>query len=362
MLLGVRVAARAQRMSAALCAQAAHRLQDGRAGAVRSNATFGHHDQSKQEKRDAFLQLGLVEDAVVMMDHHSKRSRGFGFVSFADDATADLVISLDSRPVIFGKAVEIKRAVPREQLQLDALAHTRRASLGPYMQPGYPASPYALPFGAPSPQPVYGGYPPQMPGLSQYSALEHELPAVAQSLYAMDPMSGYPPRGGMVPQEWQQWPYDSGPALTPGPHGGPARFHGRGTGSGGGTGTGAGANALAGMRPTLAPGALDAPSHQPLQMRPGPTSQPMPGPAPGGGGGMSSSAAAHQPVHWPVPVDRAGPAHADRRPQGTEGAGTSLDGDAFDNLASTLSSALPHMPATQRVSSQIPAAQHPGNW
>lgn len=88
--------------------------------------------------RTHFEQYGEVEDAVVMMDHHSKRSRGFGFVTFKDEATVDQIMHTDSRPVLFGKAVEVKRAVPREQLQNGAMMQRRRPPASFYPGPaGY---------------------------------------------------------------------------------------------------------------------------------------------------------------------------------------------------------------------------------
>lgn len=85
--------------------------------------------------RTHFEQYGEVEDAVVMMDHHSKRSRGFGFVTFKDEATVDQIMHTDSRPVLFGKAVEVKRAVPREQLQTGAMIQRRRPPASFYPGP-----------------------------------------------------------------------------------------------------------------------------------------------------------------------------------------------------------------------------------
>ena len=84
---------------------------------------------------------------------NSCRSRGFGFITFMDIASADLILSLETRPMICGKVVEVKRAVPREQLQQSA---TRRASLSPFAQYGPtaygPPPPYPLPYPSPAQQ------------------------------------------------------------------------------------------------------------------------------------------------------------------------------------------------------------------
>lgn len=96
--------------------------------------------------RQHFEQCGEVDDAVVMMDHHSKRSRGFGFVTFNQMSAVEHVMHTDSRPVIFGKAVEVKRAVPREQLHQDAMLHRRRTAAPPFYQ-GYAHSSSAATYG-----------------------------------------------------------------------------------------------------------------------------------------------------------------------------------------------------------------------
>ncbi|KAL3092911.1 hypothetical protein niasHT_020294 [Heterodera trifolii] len=61
-----------------------------------------------------YSQFGMLVDCIVMRDAQTKRSRGFGFVSFQ---TADEVdAAMSARPhTIDGKVVDPKRAVPREQ-------------------------------------------------------------------------------------------------------------------------------------------------------------------------------------------------------------------------------------------------------
>lgn len=54
---------------------------------------------------DYFSKYGEIIDSVIMIDKHSGRPRGFGFVTFADPAVADKVLEedhvLDSRAVKF---------------------------------------------------------------------------------------------------------------------------------------------------------------------------------------------------------------------------------------------------------------------
>lgn len=128
-----------------------------------------------------------------MMDHHSKRSRGFGFITFAAEASAEAVLRLDSRAVICGKAVEVKPAVPRERIQSDAML-ARQRSPGVYA-PGLAAQALPYPYGALPPGAVYPQYGAQ--GVPQYYApAERELQALHQQL-GLD----------MVPPPPLDWPY-----------------------------------------------------------------------------------------------------------------------------------------------------------
>ncbi|KAL1461895.1 hypothetical protein WDU94_013758 [Cyamophila willieti] len=69
-------------------------------------------DESLQ---DFFAQWGTIVDVVVMKDPVTKRSRGFGFITYSeskmvDDAMANRPHNIDDR------VVETKRAVPREEI------------------------------------------------------------------------------------------------------------------------------------------------------------------------------------------------------------------------------------------------------
>ncbi|KAK9172797.1 RNA recognition motif domain protein family protein [Cryptosporidium meleagridis] len=59
-----------------------------------------------------FLQFGVILDAVVMYDNVSGRSRGFGFVTFRDPKTVEIVQNITPH-IIMGKIVDCKRASPR---------------------------------------------------------------------------------------------------------------------------------------------------------------------------------------------------------------------------------------------------------
>jgi RNA-binding protein Musashi len=46
-----------------------------------------------------FRQYGTVQDAVVMKDPISKRSRGFGFITFADIASVDTALAKEPHTI-----------------------------------------------------------------------------------------------------------------------------------------------------------------------------------------------------------------------------------------------------------------------
>jgi heterogeneous nuclear ribonucleoprotein A1/A3 len=69
-----------------------------------------------EDLRTFYSQYGTITDCVVMKDPHTRRSRGFGFVTFA--AVEEIDKAMNSRPhVIDGKTIDPKRAVPREASQ-----------------------------------------------------------------------------------------------------------------------------------------------------------------------------------------------------------------------------------------------------
>ncbi|KZV22625.1 heterogeneous nuclear ribonucleoprotein 1-like [Dorcoceras hygrometricum] len=63
-----------------------------------------------------------------MMDKVTGRPRGFGFVTFADPEVAENVLLEEH--VIDGRAVEVKRTVPREDTQVGAVPKTKKIFVG----------------------------------------------------------------------------------------------------------------------------------------------------------------------------------------------------------------------------------------
>lgn len=70
--------------------------------------------------RAYFETYGAVQDAVVMKDPVSRRSRGFGFITFHDIASVDKALAHDVH-TIDSRRVEAKRAVPRSEVSRESI-------------------------------------------------------------------------------------------------------------------------------------------------------------------------------------------------------------------------------------------------
>ena len=63
--------------------------------------------------RQAFESFGPVSEAKVITDREDGRSRGFGFVTFADDAAADRAIEEMNGKELEGRRVQVNEAQER---------------------------------------------------------------------------------------------------------------------------------------------------------------------------------------------------------------------------------------------------------
>eukprot|EP00798_Chlamydomonas_sp_ICE-L_P003545 gene3545-13615_t len=111
--------------------------------------------------REHFESFGPVESAEVVLDHESKMPRGFGFVTFVSESSLKKVFEAGSMQTICDKQVEIKRALPREQVQMgrgtfDPSMGQSRGGMMQGRNGGYfPDQPYGGGGGG-----AYGGGPP----------------------------------------------------------------------------------------------------------------------------------------------------------------------------------------------------------
>jgi len=65
---------------------------------------------SDQSLNDAFGQFGTVTEAKVIMDRETGRSRGFGFVTFQDNADGDKAVAQMDGKTLDGRTVRVNEA------------------------------------------------------------------------------------------------------------------------------------------------------------------------------------------------------------------------------------------------------------
>jgi len=69
-----------------------------------------------KELRELFSEYGEIEDATVILDKFDKRkSKGFGFVTFVQDADADKAIAEMNEKEVEGRKIVVNEAKPREE-------------------------------------------------------------------------------------------------------------------------------------------------------------------------------------------------------------------------------------------------------
>ncbi|MBL4695058.1 RNA-binding protein [Candidatus Gracilibacteria bacterium] len=64
--------------------------------------------------REAFAEFGDIEDAVVLEDKFTGRSRGFGFVTFTNDEDGDKAVEAMHEKELDGRELVVNEARPRD--------------------------------------------------------------------------------------------------------------------------------------------------------------------------------------------------------------------------------------------------------
>ncbi|KAJ8043524.1 RNA-binding protein Musashi-like 2 [Holothuria leucospilota] len=124
-----------------------------------------------------FSKYGQVEEATLMMDKATRRSRGFGFVVFESEDVVDKVTD-DHFHEVNNKMVETKKAQPKEVMQPHQNAKTKA------LMRGLCSSFYGFPY----PTPLFIDQPGLKVNPSPFQAGFHQLPRGA---YACAPVSPY---------------------------------------------------------------------------------------------------------------------------------------------------------------------------
>jgi len=71
------------------------------------------HGLTECDFKKYFSQFGDIEDCVVMYDRNTGKPRGFGFITYTDERSIDLVMKNKLQHKLNGKWIECKRATPK---------------------------------------------------------------------------------------------------------------------------------------------------------------------------------------------------------------------------------------------------------
>ncbi|GAB4821804.1 hypothetical protein N2152v2_008850 [Parachlorella kessleri] len=173
-------------------------------------------DTTEVEFRAYFEQYGPVSDAQIMQDHMTGRSRGFGFVTFEEDAAVERVFAAGSMQELGGKRVEIKHATPKgagSQASSSSVTSGSRLGgvtggaaavvLGPGSSPaaagrGYGRAAAPLPYAQVPGSPYGFGMFPYGPGVMPPHASPYSM-GYPSPYVMMQQMSGYPGAAAAFP-------------------------------------------------------------------------------------------------------------------------------------------------------------------
>lgn len=70
---------------------------------------------TEDELRDLFSKFGDIEDLVVLKDKFTGRSKGFGFVTFSDDAAADAAVTELDQTEFKNRKIVVNEARPPKE-------------------------------------------------------------------------------------------------------------------------------------------------------------------------------------------------------------------------------------------------------
>ncbi len=73
------------------------------------------YNTTEDDLRQLFEQAGTVEDATIINDRDTGRSKGFGFVQMANDEDAAKAIEMFNNYEMSGRQLKVNEARPREE-------------------------------------------------------------------------------------------------------------------------------------------------------------------------------------------------------------------------------------------------------
>ena len=71
------------------------------------------YKMTDEDLRSDFSSYGDIQDVIVIKDHETGRSKGFGFVTFAEESAVEKAIELDGQE-LRGRQVRVNKARPKQ--------------------------------------------------------------------------------------------------------------------------------------------------------------------------------------------------------------------------------------------------------
>jgi RNA recognition motif-containing protein len=71
----------------------------------------------EKELRETFEQYGEISEATVIVDKYSRRSKGFGFVTYSSDESAKKAVDEMNGKEVGGREIKVSEAKAREEGQ-----------------------------------------------------------------------------------------------------------------------------------------------------------------------------------------------------------------------------------------------------
>ena len=71
------------------------------------------YQMSDEDLKSEFSSYGEIQDVIIIKDHETGRSKGFGFVTFAEESALEKALVLDGQE-IKGRQLRVNKARPKQ--------------------------------------------------------------------------------------------------------------------------------------------------------------------------------------------------------------------------------------------------------
>ncbi|MBH37658.1 RNA-binding protein [bacterium] len=71
------------------------------------------YKMTDEDLRSDFSSYGDIQDVIVIKDHETGRSKGFGFVTFTEESAVEKAIELDGQE-LRGRQIRVNKARPKQ--------------------------------------------------------------------------------------------------------------------------------------------------------------------------------------------------------------------------------------------------------